>query len=334
MTHHTPLVTVVMPAYNAERWIAGAIASVMGQTLSNWELIVVNDGSTDGTEAVVGRCCDRRLQLVNQEHKGAAAARNRGIARARAKYVALLDADDWYEPRHLERTTDFLEREAACALVGTNFFFVDSNGHRTLGCKPNEILGRPGDGVIPDYFRAAMRNRCFPITDCAVFRRDKVAELGGFDTSLASDEDHEFWTRWAMASRFGYIDEPLCCYRVDTPGSARKHLGRSIRMRVRLWKKLTSLERRDSPFWKSYARCRSFYLFRLTAIAIAAGYLDEVDKVAEFWPPSPTHAHWWMGKLLTSLPRFCRKAIHAVLGRCDFVKYRQGRPVSVSADGS
>ncbi len=101
----SPLVTVAMPAYNAELWIARAIESVLGQTLSDWELIVVNDGSTDGTAAVVRTFRDSRVRMVCQDNGGAALARNTAMRHARGRYVALLDADDWYEPRHLERTT-------------------------------------------------------------------------------------------------------------------------------------------------------------------------------------------------------------------------------------
>ena len=91
--------------------------------------------------------------------------------------------------------------------MATNYYFINYKGEITLGCKPGEIMRRPGDGVIPDYFRARMRNRCFPITCCAVFRGERIAEYGDFDTTLSADEDHDFWMRWAMKSRFGYIDE-------------------------------------------------------------------------------------------------------------------------------
>lgn len=325
----SPLVTVAMPAYNAELWIARAIESVLGQTLSDWELIVVNDGSTDGTAAVVRTFRDSRVRMVCQDNGGAALARNTAMRHARGRYVALLDADDWYEPRHLERTTGFLDQHPTCSLVGTNYYFINYRGERILGCRPREILGKDGDGVIPDYFRAAMRNRCYPITCCAVFRRELIPQLGEFDENLPSDEDHDFWTRWAMRSRFGYIDEPLCYYQTDTPGSNRKNLESSVRARVRSWEKLTAMESEAMPFWDSYARCRSFYLYRLTALAIAVGLIDEAHSVGTFWPTSPNHVHWWLAKSLIALPDFCLRGIHGLLGRMDFVKYRQGRSAPV-----
>jgi hypothetical protein len=256
-----------------------------------------------------------------------------GLGLARGKYIALLDADDWYAMHHLQRTTDFLEQHPECTLVGTNFFFVNYKGERKLGCRPNEILGGPGDGMISDYFAVARRNRSFPITDCAVFRREKVAELGGFDDSLHIGGDQEFWVRWAMRSRFGYIDQPLCYYRIDIPGSVRKDLKKSIEMRVKRWEKLVSMEPTDLPCWPSFARFRSYYLFRLVALAIAAGQHEEVKAISGFWPRSPGHLYWWLGKSLAALPGFVGQAIHAVLWNFDFVKYRQGKPRPRTAEG-
>ena len=329
-----PRVSVVMPAYNAEKYIAKAIRSVFDQTSDDWELIIVNDGSTDRTADVAGGFAGPKIQLVNQANGGAGHARNTGFAHARGRYVALLDADDWYEPQHLERSAGFLDDQPRCSLVGTNYLFIDYKGETTLGCKPGEILGRPGDGLIPDYFRATMRNRCYPITCCALFRRELIPELGGFDPSLPSDEDHDFWTRWAMRTQFGYIDQPLCYYRIDTPNSNRKNLGESIRARVASWRKLTAMESGEIPLRASYERCRSFYLFRLTALAVAMGYVDEVREISRFWPTSPSHIHWWLGRGLAALPDFCIGAIHKTLGQTEFVRHRQGKPAPRETDAT
>lgn len=332
VTPARPIVSVVMPAFNAERYVSRAVNSVLDQTIAEWELVVVNDGSTDGTENTVRRIDDHRIRVISQDNRGAGGARNTGFAHARGRYVALLDADDWYDARHLERTTGFLEIHPECSLVGTNFYFIDYRGDTTLGCRPRQIMGREGDGVIPDYFRATMRNRCFPITCCALFRRELISAYGGFDETLPSDEDHDFWTRWAMQSQFGYIDEPLCYYRIDTPNSNRKNLEESIRARTRSWRKLTAMESPTMPLWDSYAQCRSFYLFRLTALAVAMGMVTELREIASFWPASPRHLHWWLGRGLSLLPDVGVAAVHATLGRTDFVRYRQGRPAPDDAD--
>ena len=318
------LVTVAMPAYNAVRWIPKAIDSVLAQTLADWELIIVNDGSTDGTEALVRQYDDPRIRLVNQENGGPSHARNVAMALACGKYISLLDADDWYAPRHLERTTGFLDAHPECVLVATNFRFVNAEGEETVGYQPNEILGRAGDGIVTDFFNAATRNRCFPVTCGMAFKRDLLTSLGGFDESLDGAEDQEFQARWAMKGSYGYIDDVLGYYRDYTPGSVRKDLGKTIRMRVRAWQKLTSAEPTSLPCWSSYAKFRSFYLFRLIALAIATGYLDEAEEAAATWPRSPGHLHWWMGKTLASAPKCCKQLVHVFLKRFAFVKQRQG----------
>jgi glycosyltransferase involved in cell wall biosynthesis len=324
MSDPEPLVTVVMPAYNAEAWIGEAVDSVLAQTMPDWELIVVDDGSTDGTAGAVRQYADRRIRLVSQPNRGPSAARNRGIALARGRYVSLLDADDWYDPRHLELTTAFLGEHAECGLVAANFCFVNARGERTVGCKPGEVLGRPGRGVIPDYFRLAMRNRNVPVTCGTAFRRDLVPALGDFDEALDGAEDRDFQVRWALGTRFGYVDEVLGYYRDYVPGSVRKDLPTTLRTRLRLWRKLTGAEPVPPAHAPSYARMRSYFLFRLVALAIATGYLDVAREAAALWPASPHHLSWWAGQALALLPRFCQRAIHIVLRRFSFVQYRLG----------
>lgn len=325
---HSPLASVVMPAHNAEPWIGEAISSVLGQTLSSWELIVVNDGSTDRTAAVVASYADSRIKLVSQGNHGPNHARNVGLSLARGNYIALLDADDWYEPRHLELTTTFLQAHTDCSLVCTNYSFATSDGARTPGLYPGEILGRQGDGVIPDFFAIPRRNRSFPITCCVVFRSDLIAQYGSFDETLIIADDLEFWVRWGLQSKFGYIDEPLSCYRIDTPGSNRKDLALSIRMRRMAWQKMTAHENRgDSGRGReSYARFRNRCLFRLTALSIAAGQPDETKMIAALWPRSTRDPYYWAGRFLAGIPQILQRALHAGVGQLDFVRYRQGKP--------
>jgi hypothetical protein len=186
--------------------------------------------------------------------------------------------------------------------------------------RPLEVRGRPGDGVIDDFFDFPKHNRTFPITCGAVFRRHLVSEFGAFDETFRIAQDMEFWIRWALQSTFGYIDTPTCCYRVDVPGSNRKNLGRSIQMRRKVWQKLTALEDRSNPKWRSYSRFRSQSMFRLTAKAVATGFYDEARQISSTWPNSPSHMYWWAGKMLALLPRPLQKALHGTIGRLDFVR--------------
>lgn len=324
-----PLVSVVIPAYNAEPWIGEAIESVLEQRMESWELIVVDDGSNDNTVAVVQGVGDPRIRVLTRDSesalregiKGPSRTRNVGFSAARGRYIALLDADDWFEKRHLQLTTEFLERHSECSLVTTNYHFVESDGTRELGMAPCEVLGRPGDGVIDDFFDFPKRNRTFPITCGVVIRRRFLSEFGPFDETFSIAEDMEFWIRWALGSTFGYIDEPTSCYRIDVPGSNRKDLGLSIQMRRKVWEKLTAAEDRSNPRWPSYAKFRSQCMFRLTAKAIATGNYDEARILSSIWPRSPEHGNWWLGKLLASLPRTIQKSIRAIVERLGILEY-------------
>ena len=167
--------------------------------------------------------------------------------------------------------------------------------------------------MISSTFRNAIGPFRLPVVPFS--ERELVPQFGAFDETFRIAQDMEFWTRWALKSSFGYIDEPTCCYRVDIPGSNRKNLGLSIRMRRKVWQKLTAAEDRSNPRWPSYAKYRSQSLFRLTAKAVATGFFDEARLLSSTWPRSPSHFYWWLGKSLALMPRPLQKAIHATIGR-------------------
>ena len=104
----TPLVSVLMPAYDAEQFIAEAIESVLAQRYQEWEMIIVNDGSTDGTEGIITRYSDPRIKLISQENAGEASARNTALKHINGEYVAFLDADDFLLANHLEVTKNYV----------------------------------------------------------------------------------------------------------------------------------------------------------------------------------------------------------------------------------
>ena len=130
MTEHQPLVSVIMPCYNMERFVADTIHSVIGQTFANWELLVVDDASTDGTVALVQALAekDHRIDIsINSEHAGIAPTRNRCIQKAKGRFFAFLDADDLWHPEKLERQLHFmLERQIGFSY--TTYDLIDESG--------------------------------------------------------------------------------------------------------------------------------------------------------------------------------------------------------------
>lgn len=201
-------VSVVIPAYNYAHFLPEAIASVLGQTWTALELIVVDDGSTDDTAAVCARCTDPRLRYVPQANAGLSAARNTGIRAARFSHVAFLDADDRWEPTFLAAVM------SECGRLGPEFAAVATACARMNSA--GELLPPPRRNFLPTGELTArtfcLRNR--PLSSSVVVRREVFDECGNFDPALRSSEDRDMWIRLtARGHRFFYLGKPLAVIR-------------------------------------------------------------------------------------------------------------------------
>lgn len=209
----TPIVSIMMPAYNAEHTIEQAIASVLAQTMPDWELIVVDDGSSDGTaqRAAAYAARDARIRLVRQANGGEASARNTALQHMRGELVAFLDADDFYLPDHLALTTAYLEAHPERDGVYTDGYHCDEQGTQL---KPLSSRRRgPFEGWL--YPELVAASDVFGPPLCLVLRRGLIDQYGlAFDPAIVIGPDWDFTTRYAHDAQFGYIDQCTCCYRV------------------------------------------------------------------------------------------------------------------------
>jgi glycosyltransferase involved in cell wall biosynthesis len=197
-----PLVSVVMPAYNVAWCIGRAGDSVLAQDFRPCELIVVNDGSTDGTRALL-EGYGAAITVINQENRGMSAARNTGIRRARGTYVAFLDADDWWLAGKLSRQVDLMHGRPEIGFSSTTVRVEDDDG-RLLN------LWRCPNGsteILATLFaqNAAIAGGCSAV----MARRDLLDRVGLFDESLRGFEDPDLWMRLAAVSGYACIDETL-----------------------------------------------------------------------------------------------------------------------------
>ncbi len=204
-----PAVSIITPAWNVAEYIGAAMDSVRTQTFTDWEMVVVDDGSTDGTVAVVERysAFDPRIRLIRRANGGAAAARNTAIRSAKGAFLALLDGDDLWRPEFLEAQIDVFERHPETGLVAGNGIYLGG-----------PFDGRPTRPVTPDLVVLPLRElianerAAFIMT---VFRRVVFDAIGGFNESQRTNEDYDFWLRAAVA---GFIirrnPRPLGLYRV------------------------------------------------------------------------------------------------------------------------
>ncbi|HMF47079.1 MAG TPA: glycosyltransferase [Candidatus Saccharimonadales bacterium] len=194
-----PRVSVVIPTYNRWPMLGEAIESVLGQTYPGFELIVVDDGSTDDTVAQLGKYRSR-LRLFSQARKGVSAARNVGAGEARGSLLAFLDSDDLWRPTKLAFQADFMELHPEIAVCQTDEIWI-RNGVRV---NPRAIHRKPdGDIFLPSL------DLCLVSPSAVIMRRDLFMALGGFDEALPVCEDYDLWLRIAIDHQVALIPEPL-----------------------------------------------------------------------------------------------------------------------------
>ena len=226
-----PRVSVLMTMFNAARDVGSAVESVRAQTFADFEFIVVDDGSTDDSAALVESCGDARIRLVrNAANKGQTACLNQGLALACGEWIARQDADDLSHPARLERQLAAVAEDASLALVGCQAWIIDGAGafEGTL----NLPLG-------PESIEwAALFENPF-IHTAAFFRREVVAQLGGYDESFRICQDYELWERVLRRHRGRNLPERLVRYRHTAQSlsqAARETVhAEALRVRTALW---------------------------------------------------------------------------------------------------
>ncbi len=189
-------VSVVIPLYNKETWVRRAIDSVLAQTLPPGEIVIVDDGSTDGSAAAVAEIADDRIRLIRQLNAGVSAARNRGADLSTSPWIAFLDADDWWECDFLQKCAELYERYPEAILFGTNQSF--DNGDKTVF-----PVNGPNPWIINDFAIEAANQLYPPITNAScVVKKERLLAAGGFPVGVALGEDIDTWLRLSLEGPF------------------------------------------------------------------------------------------------------------------------------------
>jgi glycosyltransferase involved in cell wall biosynthesis len=221
-----PRVSVLIGCWNNAETLPRAIESILAQSVSDLELIVVDDGSTDGTAELVRGLSEERLRYLPLEHMGISASLNRGLAEARAPVVAVQDADDWSLQARLEHELAVLDERPEVAVVGARM--------REVGPDGAEL--RPRTAFAAGEVNAALL-RFNPIPNsCAAFRRDAALEVGGYDPRYRYAMDHDLWLRIADRHKVFTLDEVLAVRTMSGDNvaarSERAQLAETIRIRA------------------------------------------------------------------------------------------------------
>lgn len=224
-----PTVSAIIPTYNRREFVANAVASVLSQSYPDFELIVIDDGSDDGTaEHLAERFSDPRLRVVVQENLGVSAARNAGAARSNGKWLAFLDSDDAWEPEKLSRQLAALAENPGVSACYTDETWF-RRGKWANQCKHHAKYSG-------DIFAHCLA-LCIISPSSVMIERELYASLGGFDESLPACEDYDLWLRLSAAHKVLFLDERLIVKVNGHEGQLSAAIFALDRFRVRaLWK--------------------------------------------------------------------------------------------------
>ena len=251
-----PKVSVIIPTYDRAGKVQNAIESVLGQTFTDLEVIVVDDGSSDGTGKILQETYGDRIRYFAQTNQGVSAARNKGLAEARGEWIALLDSDDFWEKEKLEWQFKALEQFGSrCGGCYTDTRFFNYPETRTMFQLAEKSYRHEGTmGINTDVLRVLLSPGGAGMVVCPssfVARADVVAKTGNFDPSLRFGEDSEFMFRLALLTGFCYVNRPLVSF--DRSPAEIRHVGVSSE-----WNKL--------EFWLRDTQLKLETLGRLDAV--------------------------------------------------------------------
>ena len=213
--------SVIIPLYNKADYIEKAIKSVLNQTFQEFELIIVNDGSTDNGFEIVNNLIVSRtpsVLVINQENQGVSVARNNGLKIAQFKYIAFLDADDWWESTYLQELKGLIEEYPQAGIYGSGYYLV-KKGHKhvaQIGIESNFQKG------LINYCQVYSKTLCMPLwTGATVIKKSIYISEDGFKPALKLGEDFDLWIRVALKYPVAILNKPLANYNQDVELSGR-----------------------------------------------------------------------------------------------------------------
>lgn len=257
-----PLVSVIIPTYNRASMTMEAVQSVLRQTYDNFEIIVVDDGSTDNTYEIINQIDDKRIRYIYQENARQAAARNRGIEAACGDYIAFLDSDDLFFPQKLEQQVEYLTQNPHIGLLYSGYVFSG----RQENLRTEHYATLSGQPI------AQIMTRMEIATSAVIMPRQVFDIVGNFKTTLPGVEDMEFWVRVANHFPIASIPEPLVEIRVNSVNPNR-NVYRRLNNTLYVWDEIFS-QKPQIEFWER----RKLY---------ALPYFLALADIRKFFPDLP-----------------------------------------------
>lgn len=205
-----PFFSIVIPLYNKENFIENTLKSVLNQGFTDFELIIINDGSTDRSEEIVLKFNDNRIHYFTQENQGVSAARNLGIAQAKSNYIAFLDADDYWYPNFLSEMCSMINQFPEQKVFSSAFEIETSN---TI-IPAQYSIKKSEHCQIVEYFEASLKESCI-WTSSAVFHKSVFEKIGTFDVTIKSGQDTDLWIRIGLIYPIVFSNKILARYSFD-----------------------------------------------------------------------------------------------------------------------
>lgn len=203
--------SVIIPLYNKENLILNTLSTVLAQSYQDYEIVIVNDGSTDNSVTEVEKVKDSRIRLIHQQNAGVSAARNRGIEEAKGELIAFLDADDEWNPEYLESQYQLSLLYPNCSVFACNYFFRDAEGNITPTIL-RKLLFSGETGILVNYFEVACCSHPPLWTSAVVVRKMALQSIGGFPVGVKSGEDLLTWARLSIKGQIAFCKRPLAIY--------------------------------------------------------------------------------------------------------------------------
>lgn len=255
--------SVVVPLYNKEQYIERTLQSILSQTYRDYEIIVIDDGSTDGSYSKVESILkqDSKSSIIfKQQNSGVGSARNKGVELSRGEYICFLDSDDWWEPKFLECIDGLISKYPNALMYGSSFYLV-KNGTKRIA--PIGVDKEFKEGYI-NYYQTYAKTLCMPISSSSVaLSRKAFYEVGQFNTSLTLGEDFDLWIRLALKGPVALVNTPLSNYFQDIPVSQRATRKLHPPQQHMLWNlnKYSDYEKTNKDVKKLFDRLRASGLF-------------------------------------------------------------------------
>jgi len=268
--------SVVIPLYNKADHIENMIKSIFDQTFIDYEIIIINDGSTDASEATVRRFNDNRIQIFNQKNQGASVARNLGIEKSSGRFIAFLDADDYWFPNHLEELHKLIVDFPNCGLYCSRHKIRISKKHFQI---PHyDGIEESFRGIVPDYF---FSNKPFRITwtSSLAVSKEILENIGEFTPAITNGQDLELWTKIGIRFPVAITNKTTAVYDYDIDNSLTKQ---KINSRILMDFEQFKIFEKDNPSLKKFLDiyrieyALHYYIFgNKTKMSL---YFKDVDK--------------------------------------------------------